>query len=72
MVEHKLASFLTQTVVAFWTLVTLEKMMPFWLLCCEREPNKTAPAQAGVFIPVTEISVAKTEISVTEPARLVI
>ena len=52
--------------------------MPFWPLCCESEAilfKKFCPGLwAGVFIweifiPVTEISVAKTEISVTEPAR---
>ena len=54
--------------------------MPFWPLCCESEainfclkcfiPVTGLECSYGeIFIPVTEISVAKTEISVTGPAR---
>ena len=55
--------------------------MPFWPLCweCEAILSKgfVPVTQAGVFIrkifiPLTEISVAKIEISITGPAQLLI
>ena len=57
--------------------------MPFWPICCESDAKfvqlKSFVPVTGLecsygkkFIPVTEISVAKTEISVTGPARALI
>ena len=65
MVEHKLVLF--ATVLAFWTLVTL-LIKPFCLKSFV--PVTGLECSYGkIFIPVNEISVAKTEISVTGPAR---
>ena len=47
--------------------------MPFWPLCCDKEsfvPVTGLQFSYGeIFIPVIEISVAKTDISVTGPGR---
>ena len=55
------------------------KIMPFWPICCESDAilfktfhpgDRAGEFEYGkIFILVTEISVAKTEISVTGPAR---
>ena len=75
-VEHKHISF--ATVIALWTLVNSEngniyktKTMPYVtqakLSCLEHFVPVTGlePSYGKIFIPVTEISVAKTDISVT-------
>ena len=46
--------------------------MPFWPLCCVSEGTGLDCSYVNIFIPVTEISVAKSETSVTGPFRLLI
>ena len=87
MVEHKLVSFATivrlcRLFQLYYYLCSGKtyqtKIMPFLPLCCDSEAvlSKNSPklecSYWKIFIPNTEISIAKSEISVTGAARLLI
>ena len=74
MMERHLESF--AAAVALWTLVTLPRklirILLMWKFCLKSFVLVAVLecSFGNIFIPITEISVAKTEISITGPARL--